>query len=107
MNMGAGDYLLWLTGFILNLGLLCVLLHKRRFQKLPWFTLLIAQDAVQTIVLFFVHKYPGVNFYTYWGFEAPSHFRLGFAAMTHRFSDALDRLGEFVKSWSAANMARA
>jgi aspartate/methionine/tyrosine aminotransferase len=40
-------------------------------------------------------------------FDAPSHFRLGFAAMTHRFSDALDRLGEFVKSWSAANMARA
>ena len=51
MNMGAWDYLLWLTGFTLNLGLLCVLLHKRRFQKFPWFTLLIAQDAVQTIVL--------------------------------------------------------
>jgi hypothetical protein len=70
MSMGAGEYLLWLTGFALNLGLLCVLLHKRRFQKFPWFTLLIAQDAVQTIVLFFVHKYPTVNFYTYWGFEA-------------------------------------
>jgi hypothetical protein len=70
MSMGSGDYLLWLTGFTLNLGLLCVLLHKRRFQKFPWFTLLIAQDAVQTIVLFFVHKYPAINFYTYWGFEA-------------------------------------
>jgi hypothetical protein len=70
MSMGSGEYLLWLTGFTLNLGLLCVLLHKRRFQKFPWFTLLIAQDAVQTIVLFFVHKYPAINFYTYWGFEA-------------------------------------
>jgi hypothetical protein len=70
MNMGAWDYLLWLTGFGLNLGLLCVLLHKRRFQKFPWFTLLIAQDAVQTIVLFCVHKYPAINFYTYWSFEA-------------------------------------
>jgi hypothetical protein len=70
MNMGAWDYLLWLTGFTLNLGLLCVLLHKRRFQKLPWFTLLIAQDALQTIVLFCVHKYPVINFYTYWSFEA-------------------------------------
>jgi len=39
--------------------------------------------------------------------DAPSHFRLGFAAMTHKFPDALDRLGEFVKSWSAANVTRA
>src|SRR3981189_2253684 len=70
MNMGAWDNALWLTGYALNLGLLCVLLHKHRFQKFPWFTLLIAQDAVQTIVLFGVHKYPRINFYTYWGFEA-------------------------------------
>ena len=69
MSAGGWDYLLWLTGFTLNLGLLCVLLHKRRFQKFPWFTLLIAQDAVQTIVLLCVHNYRAVNFYTYWSFE--------------------------------------
>ena len=40
-------------------------------------------------------------------FDAPSHFRLGFAAMTDKFPDALDRLGEFVKSWSAANVTKA
>jgi hypothetical protein len=68
--MGSWDYVLWVTGFALNLGLLCVLLHKRRFQKFPWFTLLIAQDAVQTIVLFCVHRYPTINFYSYWSFEA-------------------------------------
>jgi hypothetical protein len=68
--MGSWDNVLWLTGFALNLGLLGVLLHKRRYQKFPWFTLLIAQDAVQTIVLFGVHRYPRINFYTYWGFEA-------------------------------------
>jgi len=39
--------------------------------------------------------------------DAPSHFRLGFAAMTDRFPAALDRLGEFVKSWSAANVTKA
>ncbi len=39
--------------------------------------------------------------------NAPSHFRLGFAAMTDKFPDALDRLGEFVKSWSAANATQA
>jgi aspartate/methionine/tyrosine aminotransferase len=38
--------------------------------------------------------------------DAPSHFRLGFAAMTDKFPTALERLGEFVKSWSAANVTR-
>lgn len=32
--------------------------------------------------------------------DAPAHFRLGFAAMGEKFPDALDRLGEFVGSWS-------
>jgi len=39
--------------------------------------------------------------------DAPSHFRLGFAAMTDKFPHALDRLGEFVKSWSTANVTKA
>ncbi|HWY67942.1 MAG TPA: aminotransferase class I/II-fold pyridoxal phosphate-dependent enzyme [Terriglobales bacterium] len=34
-------------------------------------------------------------------FDMPSHFRLGFAAAGHNFSNALDRFGAFVKSWSA------
>jgi aspartate/methionine/tyrosine aminotransferase len=33
-------------------------------------------------------------------FEVPSHFRLGFAAAGAGFPKALERLGEFVKSWS-------
>jgi DNA-binding transcriptional MocR family regulator len=39
-----------------------------------------------------------------WG--APAHFRLGFAAMTNKFPAALERLGEFVKSWSAAGVTK-
>jgi aspartate/methionine/tyrosine aminotransferase len=39
-------------------------------------------------------------------FDAPPHFRLGFAAMTDKFPDALGRLGEFVKSWSKAGVTR-
>jgi len=34
-------------------------------------------------------------------FDVPSHFRLGFAASGEEFPRALDRLGEFVKSWPA------
>jgi aspartate/methionine/tyrosine aminotransferase len=37
-------------------------------------------------------------------FDAPAHFRLGFAAMTDQFPKALDRLGKFVNSWSAAEV---
>jgi aspartate/methionine/tyrosine aminotransferase len=39
--------------------------------------------------------------------DAPSHFRLGFAAMTDKFPDALDRLGELVRSWCAASVSKA
>jgi aspartate/methionine/tyrosine aminotransferase len=35
-----------------------------------------------------------------------SHFRLGFAALTDKFPVAMERLGRFVESWSAAKMAR-
>jgi aspartate/methionine/tyrosine aminotransferase len=40
-------------------------------------------------------------------FDAPDHFRLGFAAETGTFPHALKRLGDLIKSWSAANVARA
>jgi len=40
-------------------------------------------------------------------FDAPSHFRLGFAAIADKFPEALGRLGEFVKSWSRAHVLRA
>jgi len=35
-------------------------------------------------------------------FNAPQHFRLGFSVMTDRFPEALDRLGELVKSGPSA-----
>jgi aspartate/methionine/tyrosine aminotransferase len=38
-------------------------------------------------------------------FEAPSHFRLGFAATGLKFPEALGRLDEFVKSWPAKSRA--
>jgi len=36
-------------------------------------------------------------------FDMPAHFRLGFAAVSETFPDALSRLGELLKSWSAVN----
>ena len=40
-------------------------------------------------------------------FDAPSHFRVGFAAMSEKFPEALNRLGEFIASWPAAKMTTA
>ena len=40
-------------------------------------------------------------------FDAPPHFRLGFAAIAGKFPDALGRLGEFVKTWSSAPVPKA
>jgi aspartate/methionine/tyrosine aminotransferase len=40
-------------------------------------------------------------------FDAPSHFRLGFAAVADKLPDALDRMAEFIKTWSAANRQKA
>jgi aspartate/methionine/tyrosine aminotransferase len=34
-------------------------------------------------------------------FDSPPHFRIGFAAAGEDFPKALDRFGQFVKSWSA------
>jgi aspartate/methionine/tyrosine aminotransferase len=39
--------------------------------------------------------------------DAPAHFRLGFAAMADKFPAGLKRLGEFVSSWSEANVTKA
>jgi len=40
-------------------------------------------------------------------FDAPSHFRLGFAAVGEKFPDALNRLGEFITRWSVSKMITA
>jgi aspartate/methionine/tyrosine aminotransferase len=39
-------------------------------------------------------------------FDAPSHFRLGFAAAGDNFPLALERFGAFVKSWSAKSQTK-
>jgi len=40
-------------------------------------------------------------------FDDPSHFRLGFAAIGEKLPVALDRFGELITNWSAANLKTA
>jgi hypothetical protein len=62
------DRFFWALSFLLECGLLGVLLAKRRASKLPVFTALIVETILQTIILFFTYRYASSEryFYTYW-----------------------------------------
>ena len=51
------EFLFWAVGFSGNLGLLAVLLLKRRLRPFPLFTTLIAASILRTILLYFVLRY--------------------------------------------------
>ena len=69
MEVGFWGMLWWVSGFLLTLTLFSVLIYKKRYQTIPWFTFMIGQDVLQSVVLFCIHRYPLVNFYTYYTFE--------------------------------------
>lgn len=69
MKLDLWSLVLWVAGFALNVLLFAVLVVRKRYKTLPWFTFLIGQDVLQTMVLFAVHRFPFVSFYTYWSFE--------------------------------------
>ena len=58
----------WLIGFVGYLVLMSVVLRRRRYRTFPWFTFLLAQEIVQTIVLYVVHRAAPAStyFYVYW-----------------------------------------
>ncbi len=59
---------LWAAGFVLNAALLSVLLYKRRYRVLPWFTLFIAGGCAYTIALFLGFRFGSKHLYAiiYW-----------------------------------------
>jgi hypothetical protein len=70
MQLTAVDITLWVTTFLANACLLSVLFYRRRYRIFPWFTLLVAGDLVQSVILAVIVKYGGhgLYFYTYWVF---------------------------------------
>jgi len=58
----------WLAGFLGYAVLMTVLVVRKRYRTFPWFTFLLAQEMVQTIILFEMHRHarPRAYFYTYW-----------------------------------------
>jgi hypothetical protein len=61
----------WLAGFAGYTVLMLVLVVRKRYRTFPWFTFLLAQEIVQSIVLFEAHHFarPRTYYYTYMGSE--------------------------------------
>lgn len=59
---------LWAAGFVLNAVLLFVLLYKRRYRVVPWFTAWIGAELLYTIALFLGYKFGSKQLYAiiYW-----------------------------------------
>ena len=62
------DKLLWATDAVLNLALFVVLLYRRRYRVLPWFTAWIAFGSLFTLVLFVALRFGSQHLYAlcYW-----------------------------------------
>jgi hypothetical protein len=65
------DYIFWVSGYVGYIILMSVLIIRKRYQTFRWFTILLGQDMIQSIVLYLIHKYGSDHtyFYTYWAME--------------------------------------
>ncbi len=68
MNLSLTATILWAAGFALNAALLAVLLYKRRYGTVPWFTTWIAYGSMYTVALFFSFRFGSRQLYkdVYW-----------------------------------------
>lgn len=68
VNLTTMATVLWAAGFVLNAALLVVLLYKRRYRVVPWFTVFIAAGCAYTIALFLGFRFSSKHVYAviYW-----------------------------------------
>ena len=68
MNLSLMASVLWAAGFMLNTALLFVLLYKRRYCTVPWFTAWIGFGCLYTITLFLGYRLGSNHLYAvlYW-----------------------------------------
>ncbi len=68
MNLTLIERVLWAVGFVLLAALLFVLLYKRRYREVPWFTAFIAGGCIYTIALFLGYRLGSKHAYAviYW-----------------------------------------
>jgi hypothetical protein len=88
MQLSAWSMVLWISGFALNLLLFAILLYKKRYAALPWFTILIGQTVLQNVVLFSIHQFGWVQAYSY----------------AYYAGDALDAILHLLVIWEVARI---
>lgn len=68
MNLSLMATVLWAAGFVLNAALVSVLLLKRRYRTVPWFTAWIGLECLETIALFLAYRFASKHAYAviYW-----------------------------------------
>ena len=68
MNLTLMATVLWAAGFLLNAALLFVLIFKRRYRTVPWFTAFVGAGCVYTLALFLGYRYGSKHLYAvlYW-----------------------------------------
>ena len=68
MNLSLVATILWTAGFILNAVLLFVLLYRRRYKVVPWFTAWMGFQIVCTISLYLAYRFSSRHDYLviYW-----------------------------------------
>jgi hypothetical protein len=71
MHLSSWEAWNWLAGFLGYTVLMTVLVVRRRYRRFPWFTFLLAQEILQSIILFEVNHLARERtyFYVYWAFE--------------------------------------
>jgi hypothetical protein len=68
MHLNGVDFFFWAASFLGHLVLAVVLWTRHRVKEFPFFTALIANNIVRTVVLYLVFRYgtQASYFYTYW-----------------------------------------
>ncbi len=68
MNFTLMAIVLWAAGVILNAALLFVLLYKRRYRTVPWFTAWMGTELVYNVALFLGYRFGSKHAYAliYW-----------------------------------------
>ena len=68
MSLSLGATVLWAVGFLLNAVLFFVLVFKRRYRTVPWFTAWMGVELIYTIALFLGYRFASSHTYAvmYW-----------------------------------------
>jgi hypothetical protein len=68
VNVSLTAIVLWAAGFFLNAALLFVLVYKRRYRTVPWFTAWMATELSYNIALFLGYRFGSKHLYAvlYW-----------------------------------------